>query len=808
MNPLEESHASAGMPTITPPSPPPGRRVNQSFSIKLSDQPDDERSPDSPGNPLQWLQTNVITPTRTTLRRVSEQPMVRSLRDARSRLSFTATSRKTSPSATQPTLAAEDEPEGELPSTIPVPDQRPNPADSFGSLDQPPTIPVPDQRPNPADSFDSLILGQPPQTNSLGQPQNPADSFGSLTPPKQPSEIPDEVDPSRPPPAALEEKIKNLENKFETFQLEFASQAAEVNQGLGIITTTCDRLQFDIDSNAQQHRQEMTSLINNSEARTSTAMQALHDSSNRNADTLFNMMAAIKTDLDDRQPPALTDKKGFPPKAKAPQPDFKPLDQAESEDDDAALQAIKYAEQFILPGSSSMDSRVMAQFDISELDASSFARHKYKHADIKGYTEAVCKDDPSIEADYLTATCNKFGVERTAALQALRTKLGADSHREQQLGDLMILYLLTNKGASPIRESAIEACRDFIIAGHYEPKTFMERCRDGVSSLPLDASPEVRREKIERGLTVVKSKNYCAAMMTGIIFKMGYSHKPACDLQSMLTDFENFEQRQGEKAHEYVNRFQDCIAALNDATTLLDKSEYMPGEGTILSHLQKGANSELRDQAHHILRYIHRISLNEATYEQFKAALLEAQKFSSEDADLKAMKNKKPAKPTAEPPEDKKRDLAAVEEAKTNQAPALTHKLRDNKICVANVAFKVGKATKPCRHGEECNHQHLLPADIGLKHEDYLSFVVVYDHLKSSTAPEDKYTAVLHNGTIPPTNPTSLAVASPAVNQEVQNPADIETLQPPVSAPSIGYGAPLISMSAIRASPPPGWTVH
>jgi len=32
MNPLEESHARAGMPTITPPSPPLGRRVYQSFS--------------------------------------------------------------------------------------------------------------------------------------------------------------------------------------------------------------------------------------------------------------------------------------------------------------------------------------------------------------------------------------------------------------------------------------------------------------------------------------------------------------------------------------------------------------------------------------------------------------------------------------------------------------------------------------------------------------------------------------------------------------------------------------------------------
>ena len=84
---------------------------------------------------------------------------------------------------------------------------------------------------------------------------------------------------------------------------------------------------------------------------------------------------------------------------------------------------------------------------------------------------------------------------------------------------------------------------------------------------------------------------------------------------------------------------------------------------------------------------------------------------------------------------------------------------------------------------------------------------MVYDHLKSSTAPEDKYTAVLLNGNIPPTNPTAPAVASPAVNKEVQNPADIETLQPPVAAPEEwrSIGAPLISMSAIRASPPPAF---
>jgi len=65
-------------------------------------------------------------------------------------------------------------------------------------------------------------------------------------------------------------------------------------------------------------------------------------------------------------------------------------------------------------------------------------RHKDKYADIIAYTETICTEDPSIEADLTTATCNKFGVERTAELQAPRHNLGADSHRVQQLGDLML----------------------------------------------------------------------------------------------------------------------------------------------------------------------------------------------------------------------------------------------------------------------------------------------------------------------------------------------------------------------------------
>ena len=157
------------------------------------------------------------------------------------------------------------------------------------------------------------------------------------------------------------------------------------------------------------------------------------------------------------------------------------------------------AEQFILPSASSIDSRRLGQFDISLLDPTSFSRHKQRFAEIKAYTTAICKEDPTIEADFEEATCRKFGVERTAALQALRTKLGGDSHRVQQLGDLMILFMITKTSttsSSHIKESAIDACRDFIITGHSEPKAFMERCRDGVSSLPLETSTEERRKRI------------------------------------------------------------------------------------------------------------------------------------------------------------------------------------------------------------------------------------------------------------------------------------------------------------------------
>jgi len=59
----------------------------------------------------------------------------------------------------------------------------------------------------------------------------------------------------------------------------------------------------------------------------------------------------------------------------------------------------------------------------------------------------------------------------------------------------------------------------------------------------------------------------------------------------------------------------------------------MPPPGAILTRLKQGAHKNLHTQAHRILRYIKQIPLDEANHDRYKAALLAAQKFISEDAD-------------------------------------------------------------------------------------------------------------------------------------------------------------------------------
>ena len=99
------------------------------------------------------------------------------------------------------------------------------------------------------------------------------------------------------------------------------------------------------------------------------------------------------------------------------------------------------AQSFLLSGTESIDQKICSRFNIATVDQATYSRHKGEYADIRSLTEIICKDDPSIEAD-LTDALLQQGTIKTAALQNLREKVGAQNHRTQILGNLMLLYLL------------------------------------------------------------------------------------------------------------------------------------------------------------------------------------------------------------------------------------------------------------------------------------------------------------------------------------------------------------------------------
>ena len=109
--------------------------------------------------------------------------------------------------------------------------------------------------------------------------------------------------------------------------------------------------------------------------------------------------------------------------------------------------ALVFAQQYFMQDSTSIEAEVLEQLDISTIDPSTFSRNKQKYVDVKAFTAAMCKDDPSIATD-LTAALSKTGTEKRNLLMALRKKLGQGSHREKQLGDAMLLYLVSHSDTS------------------------------------------------------------------------------------------------------------------------------------------------------------------------------------------------------------------------------------------------------------------------------------------------------------------------------------------------------------------------
>ena len=282
-------------------------------------------------------------------------------------------------------------------------------------------------------------------------------------------------------------------------------------------------------------------------------------------------------------------------------------------------------------------------------------------------------------------------------MNALTDKLGMGSHRTQQLGDIMFLYLLSRQNSnSTVKDTVSTTCRDFMLQGQHELCSFIERCKEGQSILPTDSSPEGRRQSITTGLQAIKNPDVSAVITAGIILKLGYTAKPACDVHTMLTDFENLKQRTGEKGHTYINRLQIQVSKMESAFETAEKSSYMPSDGQILTQLKKGCKPEVRLKAYDVLKYIERIPVDKADFQQMAAAIRDAERDMAAEADEeKALKATAAPPPPTKAPTPGDGDKTKNQGQESTQDPALTTALKAHGICVNHVAGAVGKG-RPC----------------------------------------------------------------------------------------------------------------
>ena len=400
-----------------------------------------------------------------------------------------------------------------------------------------------------------------------------------------------------------------------------------------------------------------------------------------------------------------------------------------ADEDPEVMAALAFAHRHVVSEADSIEQKVLANFTVQELDPDTFSRHRGKYADLRSFTEATCDGDSSVETD-LSAALAKRGVERISSLQALREKLGRGSHRKQQLADLMLLYLLSEKTTNPpVKDSVRGACKDFITQGHDESEAFMKRCKEGQSSISKARFSAERDAAVAGGLMAIKNRYKCECLVMGITLKLGYSDKPSCDLSGLLGTFENIKQKKEESTNNYINRFETVIDKLASATALMQKQNHMPNEGAWLVQLKKGAKDEIRKKANNILQDIKNIPLDQATYIQMTAALREAEKKITAEADEeRAMKGASKPPPTPLSPS------TDAEKTDNEQAEDLTHLLRDQRVCVKFVANALGS-------GEPCNctkHLHKLPSQMGLQDSDYKGFVVIPHHLTTQSSLETR----------------------------------------------------------------------
>ena len=764
MNPTEKCHANPPKPTATPSAPAPaagGSGTQWLFSTRLKVE---KEAPQTPGSVSAWIKTKVLTPTRDTLRRVDVRPVMNTIFGVRRQLAIDSPSEQDLPL-----------PQGSYPSK--TSNNQPNHPGGVSKFIVAPEMPAAG-----ASQF-SVSPGTNDNNNST---QSPADA-AAPTPVNHPGLLGENQLPSRS--EGVQDRYKALDIKIDTIAATVATQFEDVNQAMAEFSVKSDRLLFDFDQNQANQQLDIRGLLEQVEqaikkvqAQATEEISKVRVEQQKALDGMFVMMSDIAQSVQAAPPvDAMDGLVDDPPR---------------ESDCPKATEALLQARKNLLSGSETTECEILAQFQLSRIDPQTFTAYKRKYNDIPAFTEVVCKEDPTIETE-LAAAIHKQGPERAAALQALGRRMGPHSHRQNILGDAMLFHLITRPSSNAqVRKSAASAARDFITQGHTEPSKYIERCLHGHSLLMSGSEVSSRDADVKKGMTAVRHHQYLETLVMGITLKLGYSTKPACDLQGKLDSFRALKQYDKESTHNFINRFDGVVAELVDVTTLVNKPEYLPNGGEILTQLKKASKQDVRSRANHVLQYMWHIPLRDITYQELTAALLKAEELSAEEADdIKSIKptaaaanptSKPPATPTADGNNTPHQDAG---EKKTPQDPVLTQNLKGMKICVNYVAEQLGASGRPCQKSstpEGCPYHHNPPAVLGLKDEDYAGFKVLPAHLglPGIKEPDLKYKNPC-GPQIPPT------VACPAVAGD-EKPAQ-ETVQPGTqTCPAPSINAPAI----------------
>ena len=541
MSCAESSHANVPKPSseTSPPLPAAGSAEPfRSISTKLPDRSDD--FPASSSSPLRWIQTKVLTPVRESMRRMNVTPiMMTTLSGVRRKLindlSADQASKSTpsSSSSPDPNLLSNDLSQRAL-SPPECPPTNANAMSLPGTCTQVKQADCPAQVKQAADpaaqekqaaepTAQAKQADCPAQVKQAAEPTAQAKQADCPAQAKQAVETANQTQtPSPGLPAKQEEynpsiaavlyadqgKIHSLENKVNHFSNALSEQGAAANQTAAELSLQCDRIRFNLEHSQQSQTTALQACMHRMQGTMDAQGQATGQLQ-KNIEGLFIMLSDMQQSFQSSN--VLPTAAAAAPAAAAITESPPLMREKPFEENPEATEALLLAQSFLLSGTESIDQKIFSRFNIATVDQATYSRHKGKYADIRPFTESICKDDPSIEAA-LTDALLQQGTVKTAALQNLREKLGTQNHRTQILGDLMLLYLLMRPSTdSAIKESMNATCRDFILQGHSELTLFIKRCQTGQSLLLRNVTARERDAAIARGLSAVQHPQFCTA---------------------------------------------------------------------------------------------------------------------------------------------------------------------------------------------------------------------------------------------------------------------------------------------------------